>query len=171
MYPSEAANKVGIHYSTLKGWLTKGYDYQALRLDGAKLAAPEKAFADFYVAFYKEEGAHVESLLEQIETIGTRDGQWTALMTILERRYPERWKKREQTEVVGVGGGELKIQVDNSPRALLEVVKVLHESGALPGLLASFTGNPDPARAIIDAEAHEIHPSHSDSEAEGGVTP
>jgi hypothetical protein len=166
MYPSEAAARAGIHYSTLKAWLGQGYDYQALRIDGEKLAARERALADFYVAFQGKEAEHVEDLLTNIERIGVQDGQWTALMTILERRYPDRWKKREQTEVVSVGGGELKIHIDNSPKALIEVLKVLHESGALSGLLANFARGTLPPGPVIDAEADEVHHGASEERPE-----
>jgi hypothetical protein len=172
MYASEAANRVGIHYSTLRDWLTKGYDYQALRLEGEKLGPRERDYANFYVRFYGAEAEHVESLLSEIERIGMQDGQWTALMTILERRYPDRWKKREQTEVVGVGDRQINVHIDNSPKALLEVIKVLRDTGALAGLLAGFTGDSDQSGPVIDAEAHEVHPPHADPEAAGGdVTP
>jgi transposase len=40
-------------------------------------------------------------------------GQWQALMTILERRFPERWgrKDRLQAEVSGTGGGPVQIVI------------------------------------------------------------
>jgi hypothetical protein len=157
-YPSRAADRAGVHYSTLKTWLEKGYDYQAMRLEGVPLDKEQRTFADFYVNFQRAEAGYEERIQDKVETIGDNEGQWAAFMTILERRFPDRWKKREQTEVIGVGGGaDVKIHIDNSPDALREVIAVLSESGALDRLLQGIGLAAPGLGPVLDAEAHEIH--------------
>jgi hypothetical protein len=36
---------------------------------------------------------------------GQVPGQWQALMTLLERRFPDRWSRGERREITGAGGG------------------------------------------------------------------
>ena len=42
---------------------------------------------------------------ENGNVVQTVPGQWQALMTLLERRFPDRWSRGERREVTGAGGG------------------------------------------------------------------
>ena len=42
---------------------------------------------------------------------GRSPGQWQAMMTLLERRFPDRWSRNERREVSGPGGGPMQHEV------------------------------------------------------------
>jgi hypothetical protein len=74
--------------------------------------------------------------------------QWTAAMTFLERRFPHRWKRREQ---IDVGEAEATTGIDES--LLLqdpEAVKLIHD--ALDKAARGQLPKPADDESVIDAE-------------------
>ena len=76
-----AAALAGIHPATLSKWLERGTEEE----DGP--------FADFAVNFFQAQAEYKMQLLAKIREIGVGTNQWAALMTILERVYPEEFRK------------------------------------------------------------------------------
>ena len=73
-----AAAHAGVHYDTLNEW--------------------RKGFPEFSEALKKAEAEAELHWLEQIESAAAA-GAWQAAAWRLERRYPERWGKRERVDV------------------------------------------------------------------------
>lgn len=65
---------------------------------------------EFIEELQKAEMDAVFLRLSNIQAAGA-GGQWTADMTLLERRYPEHFGRRDRTEVTGAGGGALEHRV------------------------------------------------------------
>jgi len=64
---------------------------------------------------------------------GMVPGQWQALMTLLERRFPDRWSRNEKREIMGKGGGPVQAEVKQSydNDQLGQVLDILRDAGAL----------------------------------------
>ncbi|NOZ27976.1 MAG: transposase [Chloroflexi bacterium] len=80
-----AARAAGISESTFYRWRRRG--------EGARSGK----FRQFWEALKKAEAEAESSLVQQIQK-EARGGTWQAAAWILERRYPERWAKRDRVE-------------------------------------------------------------------------
>lgn len=98
-YAEQAAAAAGIDRSTFFRWLAQGRD------------ATSGKFREFSIAIATAEAA---AELDAAKTLKTAfdGGDWRAAITYLERKFPERWGKRERHELSGPAGGP--IQVDAS---------------------------------------------------------
>lgn len=98
--------------------------------------------------------AQAESEAYAVATVRkAMSSNWTAAMTYLERRYPGRWKRRDE-HVVGspfeVAGANARSGVDEA--ALLndpEAVRLLHEA-----MMHVAAAKPEDAVKVIEATAH-----------------
>lgn len=94
-YDVVACQMVGITDSTFYEWLSKG----------------EKFTSGRYVEFrdaIKEARAKCEAnCLKHIK----EDDSWTSKAWILERRFPDRWARKDKVSLAGHDGQELKITV------------------------------------------------------------
>ena len=88
----------GVSEMHLRRWLDRG---QA-DLEAAANAEDETGeeqdtsiWADFYLAFSEAEGVSGETLLARIDKASKRPEFWAAAMTILERKYPDQWGRRQ----------------------------------------------------------------------------
>jgi hypothetical protein len=88
-YDYIAAQACGIAQSTFTLWKSRG---QAA-IDEGK---PDE-YSEFLAAIKDAEAAREATTVMEI----VRDPAWQAKMTYLERRYPERWSKRDRTDVSG----------------------------------------------------------------------
>lgn len=89
----------GIHPATLSRWLREGMD------------DPEGQYAEFATQFHAAQGEYKMELLAKIKEIGMNSNQWAALMTILERVYPEEFRKPSEGAKVQVQVGILEQRV------------------------------------------------------------
>ena len=85
-YAKIAAQTSGITEQTLYNWLKKGEDPERY---------PEHAA--FLEAYRKAEATAEDNAIEAIRAAYPHD--WRAAMTYLERRYPDRWAKRQNVDV------------------------------------------------------------------------
>jgi transposase len=88
-YFEAAARAAGISESTLYRWLERG--------------AEEKrgVYRDFREAVRR---AEAESEVHAVAVIRrAMSDDWRAALALIERRHPERWRRRETTEVIGDG--------------------------------------------------------------------
>jgi transposase len=97
-YLDTAAAYAGIHRSTLHDWLKRG-----------RSKNPEEPFASFVEAVEeamgKAETRFVALIAEAAQTT------WTAAAWWLERRYPDRWGRRERIEHTGKDGDPIEYVV------------------------------------------------------------
>src|SRR2546425_12106758 len=96
-YADAAADSAGIHKATYYRWLERGESD----------AKADRPFRDFRDAIKKAEGeaeVHAVALIRQ-----AMPDNWQAAMTWLERRYPDRWRRRDSVAVAGSGGGRGRI--------------------------------------------------------------
>lgn len=108
-YHETAAGVVGVHISTLRDWLRRGAR-ELRRLQRNPKAKPlksERIYAAFSDACRK---AMAGSELGDLKTIARASArQWQAAAWRLERKYPDRYGRRDRHEVTGAKGEPLKI--------------------------------------------------------------
>jgi len=105
-YKKVAAAACGIHYDTLMYWQTRG-------------KREEKGmYREFYEALEQAEGEGEARLVVKI----VEDGSWQALMTILERKYPERWGRLSRVELTGKEGGAIEIDQTTAITRILDAM-------------------------------------------------
>lgn len=81
-YLSVAARAAGIHEATLYRWLERGR--------GPAGREPYRAFCEALKEAEAAAEVHAVALIRQ-----QMPQQWTAAMTFLERRFPDRWRRRD----------------------------------------------------------------------------
>ena len=91
----------GIHYTTFLNWMKRG---------------EEEKTGEFFKFF--EEVKKAEAIAESVHIKNIKDagrnGVWQADAWMLERRYPEKWGKKEQVkqEISGPEGAPLQVQFE-----------------------------------------------------------
>lgn len=99
-YYEAACSYAGIHYATYRDWMVKGErDLQ----EGV-----ESNYTELYEAVKKAEAEAEVNLVKQWKK--HTPGDWKAIATFLERRYPDRWSRRHAVELTGKGGGPVELQ-------------------------------------------------------------
>ena len=93
-----AAAYAGIGKTTFYEWLERGRK------------AKTGPFADFADAIQKAQ-ADAETRNVALIAKAAQEGTWTAAAWWLERKYPERWGRKERHEVTGRDGGDMMIRV------------------------------------------------------------
>lgn len=130
-YGQQAASAARVSTHALRAWLHKG-EVAALKLEeGEDLEPDEAEFAQFFYDCMEADAEAESAAVREVRQAG-ESGNWIASMTYLERRHPERWKRRDAVEHTGPGGGPMKVEIDNSPAKLAEVMAVLLEAGFAP---------------------------------------
>lgn len=157
-YIETAAQAVGIDKGTLYRWLRRGEEAIAVAEesvdDGDKLLGdkvydhvpPEEwGYIDFRHALKTAEAFAETELLRKAQWPAT--SAWTAFLTILERRHPARWKRREALEHEGAIAGRVEVIVPEPGDKRDKVVAILAEAlkGA-PDLEAARHAKPKAAR-------------------------
>jgi hypothetical protein len=121
-YAEAACQSAGIGQSTYYRWMQRGAQ------------EPGSAYAAFREAVLVAEAeaeVHAVALVRQ-----AMSEDWRAAVAYLERRHPARWRSRQQTELVGPGGGPLQHQTLDLSRlsdAELGVLEELARRASLPG--------------------------------------
>ena len=97
--PEQAAQAAGIAPSTLYAWKALGQQES----DGP--------FRRFFLRVRQAEAEAELSAVKVLRSAIEDDGDWKAALAYLERRHPERWRRRETNELVGPGGGPLQTEL------------------------------------------------------------
>jgi len=93
-----AARAAGITGRTLKRWMAAGKD------------EPEGPFGAFHRAVLEAEKDAEEKAVRTIRAAGEKD--WRALAFFLERRFPERWGRRDpRIELTGKNGAPIEMEM------------------------------------------------------------
>lgn len=136
-YLKTACAFAGIDYTTLRRWIHKADEPDAPPEYREFRDALEKARADAEVA-----------ALAKIQK-AANEGQWQASAWFLERSMPERWARKEKTqlEITGEGGGPVKVVsgIELEPEAMAALARRL-QARAIEG----------DAEDIVDAEIVEV---------------
>lgn len=154
-YLTTAAEANGVTLRTLERWNRRADDLEAAALEHVDPDATdvdlyehvdpsEWLYLDFRRAL-KSAAAYAEAeLLRMVRNPGF--GPWQAAMTILERRKPDHWRRRDTRELEVPGGIAVTVQdVRPEGEARDEILEVLTSAGAIPAAAANRkgTGNGD----------------------------
>jgi transposase len=107
-----AAAYAGIGKATFYLWLERGRK-EMTRLEASPFARPrasETPFVDFIDAIEKAQ-ADAETRNVALIAKAAQEGTWTAAAWWLERKYPERWGRKDRHEVTGKDGEPFSITV------------------------------------------------------------
>jgi transposase len=88
-YISTACQAIGIHKATYYNWLEQG--------ERDTNAGIDSVFADFLQHVRKAEAENEQVIVNMVRDAAPKN--WIAAMTVLERRHPERWGRRERHQV------------------------------------------------------------------------
>jgi hypothetical protein len=95
-YLETAAAMAGVHKSTVFGWLRKGRDPDNI----------EPSYKAFVVSVDKAQARVEVNLLARLDR-AAQLGAWQADTWRLERKFPDRWGRRERVEHTGKDGGPI----------------------------------------------------------------
>lgn len=98
-YLDTAAAFAGVHRSTLHDWLKKG------RAENAR-----EPYASFVDDVDEAMGDAEAMFVARIAKAAEDARNWTAAAWWLERRFPDRWGRRDRLEHTGAGGGPIEVQ-------------------------------------------------------------
>lgn len=104
-----AAAYVGISVSTLRDWIRRGErEAQRLSTKNAKSNKTEEPYLEFSAAIKK---AQAEGEIRDVLLIGNAAREtWQAAAWRLERRFPDRWGRKERHELSGPSGGPIEVE-------------------------------------------------------------
>lgn len=134
-YPEVAAQSTGVSSSTFYRWRTYGED----RVENGRVVRARPQYREFREALDR---AEAESEMRAIATVQKAfESDWRAAGWYLERRGPQRWRKRDSLWHAGPGegdaplelelGGKVNVGVDGLDK-LGEVLDVLVDAGVFP---------------------------------------
>lgn len=143
-YIEVAAQAAGVNVTTLYRWLRRADEAEAVALEhitdpAAGLdavynhAAPEDwPYLDFRHALKSAEAAAELATMRELRAVAAAGGKWQAFGYLLERRHPDRWRRRESADVTFGGEVVKRVEViapDDHERAA--VLARLNQAGAL----------------------------------------
>jgi transposase len=109
-YIETAASFVGISQVTFRDWIRRG-EREAQRLHNDPEARPIISETPFKELSEAIKQAQAESEIRDVMLIGrAASEQWQAAAWRLERRYPDRWGKKDRHEVSGPNGGPVQFE-------------------------------------------------------------
>ena len=110
-----AAAYAGIGESTFYAWLERGRKERA-RLAASPNARPrakETPFVEFLASIQKAQ-ADAETRNVALIAKAAQEGTWTAAAWWLERKYPERWGRKERQQVEHEGGITIRVVYEDT---------------------------------------------------------
>lgn len=123
-YLETAAAFAGLSLSTIRDWIRRGErEYNRLNDDPtAKPIKSETPYMDFSLAIRK---AQAEAEIRDVVIIGNAAREsWQAAAWRLERKFPDRWGRKDKYEMSGPGGGP--VQVEEIREKLLQKFNALN---------------------------------------------
>jgi hypothetical protein len=164
MYRSPAAKAAGISAWTLSDWLTKA-EAERLLLTSGQIREDEIMYPKYQalleeIEFHeaKFEGRMIKKVVTAAES--EAPNTWQAAMTLLERKHPERWGRRDTSKLV-VEGGDKPIQVETRGIIFDETSRGLSRD-LLRRLAAPGAGEPSGVR-LGDGSADDAGEVESDA--------
>lgn len=146
-YRQVAAAASGVSKATLKNWLAKGEELMDVELDAesegdvVQMDAAQMLYVEF-VHVIRTCEAHSETDLLAEAREGTLG--WQAAMTIMERRWPTRWRRRDEIEHSGDVGARVSLTAEQAVEEMGTLVR------AVEAMKATNAG-PDAVQAPVEA--------------------
>ena len=109
-YTITACQAVGIDKSTYFRWLEKG----AKEIDNGG-----GIYGDFLYAIKKAEASSEQALLSVIKKKAIDGKEWLPAMTILERRHPDRWGRKDRSTV----------HIEETKQIIITTIEVVKDYG------------------------------------------
>jgi hypothetical protein len=126
-YPEQAAQEAGVSPSALYAWKARG---------------EKESDGPYHRFLLRLRQAEAEAELNAVKIVRSaiEDGDWRAALALLERRFPDRWRRQQTSQLVGPDGGPLqaeqllRVDVSRLSREELELVRTLYDrAAASPG--------------------------------------
>jgi len=92
-YPAVAAKSLGIPEATYKAWMQRGEEM--VRTCEPSVADPDALQAELYLLVEEAEAGFETDIVADMKARIDGNKNWTGHMTILERRFPHRWGRRD----------------------------------------------------------------------------
>lgn len=108
-YKHMAAADAGIHRDTLLEWEKRGRSVRARVSEGVKVTRTDRLYADFLYEMELADAVGESALFNRVVDLATKGQKWGAAMTILERRWPDRWAPRQRIDHGNADGKPLKV--------------------------------------------------------------
>lgn len=125
-YLETAAAFSGIDVVTLRRWIKRG-DRELQRIDekGGRIRKSEALYVEFCTACKK---AMAEAEMRDVLLIyqAAKDN-WQAAAWRLERKFPERWSRKDRHEITGKNGGA--IEIGSAKERLLKRIQEMRRPG------------------------------------------
>ncbi len=96
-YYEAACAYAGIDYSTFRNWMTRGEEDK------------KGEYFEFFEAIKKAEAAAELRLVQEWQK--HIPNNWQAIATFMERRYPDRWGKRDRLDLNHQGNIDIKVEL------------------------------------------------------------
>lgn len=156
-YIETAAAYAGVSKDSLYGWMRRGEREKVRLANGEKPSGKEQIFVAFVDAISI---ALAESEARDVAIIGrAAESAWQASAWRLERKFPDRWGRKDRIEHAGVDGKAIQVE-----QAIETTVNVKDLTDEQLRLLLSVVGKTaDPVGAEIDRGP--------DQEGGGGTVP
>ena len=122
-----AADFAGINKDTLQTWVRRGArEIVRAHTEMDKMGWRKPRFLKkeaIYARFAKNVQQAVAASEVRLSTSVTREAEtnWVAAMTMLERRFPERWSRIQRNEISGPNGGSVQIDTSTRREAMEEI--------------------------------------------------
>jgi hypothetical protein len=113
LYLNTVCECVNVDYATFRRWIQKG-EKERSGIYCEFCEAVKKAESDAELRIVMNWQQHVKD-------------DWRAAQAFLERRYPERWSRKDRHEITGSGGGP--IEIEEVRERLIQKFKVLNIGG------------------------------------------
>lgn len=145
-----AALCAGVTYSTLSRWLRKG------RRDDRN--GTSSVFRSFYLEVRKADAAAEDAQAAMI--LKTAKKVWTAAAWWLERKYPERWGRRDGVQIKGKFESEATVIAGSrtalpTPQEIMaKLVEVLGEEQAMMMIQAAARQNGAETQKRLESNGH-----------------
>lgn len=126
MYVETVAATLGIHRDTFYEWRRRGKVAAEMRIRDEIIPHRERLYLQFSDAVEKAladgEVRDLATITKASRDTDRRPGQWTAAAWRLERRFPDRWGRRDRMEISGPGGGPIQTM-----QAQIDVARMIME--------------------------------------------
>ena len=106
-YAQIACKVAGISEASYHAWRARGQTELDRQDRGEKARPSEALFLDFLEATKKGEAEAENRAVLMVQN--AMPTNWQAAMTYLERRFPDRWGRRDRREITGAEGGPIRV--------------------------------------------------------------
>lgn len=157
-YILTSAAACGISRRIYYDWINRGRAELDAIEKGADAQRDEELYADFAA---RVEVAAAQSEIAAVKDVRAQTERWQAAMTYLERRFPDRWGRRQAIEHSGPQGGAIPlraIKADEAATMSTEALKAIAEGRALELTDGGAVHSADPSGS-------DRSPEHSDRES------